>query len=284
MFKFTKHYPLLLLLITFSGTPNNGFAADNDSTDNNRGLSLRIGHGVGYAVFQDRGTAPFNYNGICITPLIGLHFNNNSWNFSFDALTSAGVFSQSVNQHSEIDAYEINNTFRFKIYHEIFDMFSLGIAASNFFNVTINPNYENSAAGISEFIGPEIVCRADIPMNRLFQHHYWNNKKIHFEMLSMPFAAVMRPGYAYIDNYTATQPVSNAIFSDYLWHFQPFASLCTNIGLDITTRGKAHISLSYLWSFHTSETLSSFADDYNGSSSFHHASHILLIDFLIPLK
>ena len=99
-------------------------------------------------------------------------------------------------------AFDIHNTLRIKWMQQVKKVNTnlfVGGGITNFLDVTVNTNYENAAAGGSEFFGPELHALF------LQQAPRWLGRKVYFHegVSLMPFAALLRPGYAYIDNYTA---------------------------------------------------------------------------------
>ena len=272
--------------------------------------SLRLGGGIGYGIYRDMGTAPMSFNGVMLEPVVGLEFGGmRRWITTVDAFNSVGVFEDAVAPKLNFGSFDISNTLRFKMQRYFSSLwapwtvdeglgkfhfgnededansekrhyaaFYASFGAANFFDVTVNPEYENAAAGISEFIGPEFSVMAIFYLNSIFGNNNIDiaELQLHTELGLMPVAAVLRPGFAYIDNYTASQPVISALFDNYEWHLKPFAGLYTDIGLDIMTGPFNCISLSYYWSYHSSGN--------GGASRFDHATHYFAIDFIIPLK
>lgn len=276
----------IFLVFFFSHISGNTAQAQNyDNTGTDRDLiistsagysfwSLIAGSGSGYGVYRDLGTAPFRYKGLFIQPDLGLEFRpaNSQWAFSLVWTTSAGVFENAPKPDFNFNAFDITNTIRTKAIKYINRYWDInlfvGAALTNFLDVTVNPNYENAATGVSDFAGPEIIARGE----RDFGYSKW---KCHAEIGLMPFAAVLRPGYAYIDNYTATQPVTAAILDNYEWSLKPLAGLSTDIGFDVSTGPGSRISFSYCWTYYSSGN--------SGYWRFDHARHMILIDFVINL-
>ena len=84
------------------------------------------------------------------------------------------------------------------------------------------------------------------------------------------------PGYAYIDNYTASQPVLGALFDDYQWHAKPLAALSSEIGISYTLMNDNKLELNYKWDYHSS--------GHSGYWRFDHAMHTLQFNFHFNLK
>ena len=289
-----NYYIYILLLITFSATTMATSAQESDTSgrktvilkkhDGVKTTSLRIGSAVGYGVYRDMGTAPLRFKGIVLQPNIGLEFcGMRSWTTNIDLFTSVGIFEDAVEPALNFGSFDISNTFRFKmtkrIAHPLEPLsLSAGFGAANFLDVTVNSEYENAATGISDFIGPELFLRATLYLDDfLFKNKYDRpSLQMHTEIGLMPVAAVLRPGYAYIDNYTATQPVLSALFDEYEWNLKPFAGACSDIGFDIIYNYGNRISFSYLWAYHSSGN--------SGIWRFDHATHLFLIDFVFTFK
>ena len=268
--------------------------------------SLRIGSAIGYGVYRDLGTAPIRFKGTVLQPVIGLEFGGmRKWTTTIDIFTSAGIFEDAVEPKFNFGSFDISNTLRFKMRKYLAGLWSpekediddktelhfgnedkypmvnkrhhaslsLGMGVANFFDVTVNSEYENAATGISEFIGPEVSLRADFYPDWISYDRF--SKQFHTEIGVMPVAAVFRPGYAYIGNYTASHPVASSLLDEFEWRMKPFAGLYSDIGFDIIN-GYNRISFSYLWSYHSSGD--------SGFWRFDHAIHLFLIDFTITLK
>lgn len=247
-----------------------------------RGWSLQIGAADGYGTYRDMGTAPISFNGVVLQQNIGLRLTiPRRMEWGLVSRTSVGIFEDAVAPALNLNAFDIHNTMQLKFLKRIkrgdkdgVDERILttywGVALSNFLDVTVNTNYENAAAGVSDILGPEAIGRIDIKPR-------WKVPVLfHGEMAMMPIASVLRPGYSYIDNYSSTQPVLDALFSDFDVSVKTFAGVSTDIGIDIVTGPASRITFSYLWSYHTTGD--------SGHHRFDHATHLLAVDFLVKLR
>lgn len=248
----------------------------NDNTFR-RAWALQIGFADGYGTFRDMGTAPLSFDGLLLQHNLGLHFIfPQRMEFSIVSQSALGIFEDAIEPTLNFSTFDIHNTTRLKFIKALKKNNSTtlqlywGAAMTNFLDVTVNQNYENAAAGVSDFFGPEAVGRIDLKLRQE------SPLLFHGEVALMPVAAVLRPGYSYIDNYTATHPVIDALFTDFDVSIKPFASISTDLGIDIITGPASRISFSYLWSYHTSGN--------SGHHRFDHATHMLAIDFLVKLR
>lgn len=293
--RFIKKCSHILLLITFffgSGTlhaQTTDETANSSQTDQSssylpcgnafptpsdfRRWSLLMGGGAGYGVFRDMGTAPIRFGGPALYNEVGVRHERIRWLFRFDITTAVGFYENAPAPQWNFTTFDISNTIRIsalrRIFAHLFTREWIGLGLNNFLDVTVNTNYENAAAGISEFIGPELFFRAT-------QQIGISNWYIHLELGVMPVAAVLRPGYAYIDNYTASQPVLGALFDDYQWHAKPLAALSSEIGISYTLMNDNKLELNYKWDYHSS--------GHCGYWRFDHAMHTLQFNFLFNLK
>lgn len=238
-----------------------------------RAWALQIGFADGYGTYRDMGTAPLSFNGLVLQQNLGLLFIlPQRMEFSLVTRSSLGVVEDAVRPIFNFSAFDISNTTRLKFLKTFKNNSKLywGVAMTNFLDVTVNPDYENATAGISDFFGPEAIGRIELKSRRETPLFF------HGEIALMPVAALLRPGYSYIDNYTSTHPVIDALFSDFDVSIKPFAAISTDIGIDIVTGPASRISISYLWNYHSS-----------GNSGFHrfdHATHLLAVDFVMKLS
>lgn len=281
---------MVALCVPAKGTERN---AGLNPTAIHHGWALQLGGMAGYGTFRDMGTAPLSFYGVQVQGTLGLHllfhslcedakgYHGNqspcarSYRMAFSVVshTAFGIMEDAVKPNFNFNAFDIHNTLRFKFLKAFkTDNPTLywGVAMTNFLDVTVNPSYENSAAGVSNFLGPEIIGRINVETK-------WAAPiMFHGEVDLMALSAILRPGYSYIDNYSSSQPVLDALFSDFEVNIKPFAAISTDIGMDIVTGPASRISFSYIWSFHTTGG--------SGQHRFDHATHLLSIDFLIKLR
>lgn len=316
--RLSKYYLALILLITFCGTHITSKAQNVADTaqlqvvtirhsDGFKSTMLRLGGSLGYGIFRDMGTAPISFKGLVAQPVVGIELSGmRKWKTTIDLYASVGAFEDAVDPKLNFGAFDISNTVRYTSRKHIayllsggdkgglelvscsrplssesvcYATFSVGLGAANFLDVTVNPDYENSAAGVSDFVGPEVTLRADWSLTDIFNVNSLDKlfyKQLHTAIGLMPVAAILRPGYAYIDNYTAAQPVLASLFDNFVWSIKPFAGLYTDIGLDLINANNSRITLSYLWTYHSTGN--------SGFWRFDHATHFLHIDFIITLK
>lgn len=258
-----------LCIIAIASSQNSPLPNDNNVR---RAWALQLGFADGFGSYRDMGTAPITFNGLMLQQNLALHLIfPERMQFSLVSRSAAGIFEDAVEPSLNFGAYDISNCSSLRFLKPLNNSrFYLGFALTNFFDLTINPEYENASTGISDFMGPEAIARAELKTRRQ------SPLLFHGEIALMPIAILLRPGYSYIDNYTSTHPVTDAILSDFDLAIKPFAAISTDFGIDIITGPASRISFSYLWCYHTT-----------GNSGFHRfdrATHLLSIDFLIKLR
>ncbi|MCR4829477.1 MAG: hypothetical protein K5864_08450 [Bacteroidales bacterium] len=276
-------YCIALLLGVLGTQAQTGSTPDDQDLNgfNPHRCELRFGGSLGYSVFRDEGTAPISYKGIGIQPNIGFNYcHAETWQVDAEIGTFLGIFENAVPPTLNFSAYDIYNQVRLKYLHRIHgnawpDPWELqcwvGGGLHNFATVTINSHYENASAGVSEFICPALTARIETN-SKIREKDYWT---FYGEMSLFPVAAVFRPGYSYIDNYTASTNVATAQFSDYEMHFQPLAGATTDLGVVFHVGPQYALRLSYLWNVHSSGK--------SGAWKYVQATHLLAFDLTLRL-
>lgn len=271
--KYTPIYQQLIIILILITPLFSAYSQNNEKTDT-KTWSLRLGSGVGYGAYRDLGTAPFSFKGATLMPDAGLSFTSGVWLFDIASTSMIGIYEDALKPAFNFAAFDVNNTVRIKLLRQLPHEgcpIRVGMAVSSFLDANINTNYENAAVGVSWFIYPEIIARIDdIPLGSKESCRF----SLHGELGVAPAAWAMRPGYSFIDNYTATQPVLDAQFDNYQMSATAFACLSTDIGLNYRFKSNNSISISYLWNFHRS----------NGTWEYYHASHIVATSIIIKLK
>ena len=238
-----------------------------------REWTLRLGGAAGYGRFRDMGTAPVSFGGPALQTVVGVWHDRLRWKFHLDMTTTLGYYEDALKPKFNFSTFDISNSVRLKVYRRIFAHILsqewVGVGFSNFLDITVNQNFENAAVGISDFLGPEIYFKGVQPIG----FSWWS---IYCEIGLMPVAAVLRPGYAYIDNYTATQPVLDAVFSDYQWNAKFMASISTEIGFRYWLENNNKLEFAYRWEFHSSGD--------SGAWRYDHATHMLQCNYMFNLK
>jgi len=234
--------------------------------------TLRLGGGIGYVSYRDLGTAPFHFRGVALQPDAGLQYSTLLWRYRLGLHSSIGILEDAPYPNLNFNAFDVNVNIQAVVLRRLtcHNEFSLwaGGGLANFLDVTINPDYENAAVGVSEFAGILLSTRAEWQ-----SHSRWS---FHGELSLMPIAFIMRPGYSYIDNYTAYQPVLAAQFSNYEWNFKGVAALATDIGVDFRMGSGNQLGFAYRWHFHNSGK--------SGQWNFDHYSHLLVVTLNVKLN
>ena len=273
--------PLLAALAALLPLHAANTAATGDSTRTST-LWVQKGLGAGYTMFRDLGTGPIAFDGAALQSYAALHMVRPQWSFGLLLRTELGALGYGSAEEMSLDALQLNTKLRIRAMRKISmsrGNLLFGASLTSYLNVTENSNYENASAGISLFAGPDIVARYEFSVPRLIKtkkrkanprpHH------LHAEMSLSPFAAVYRPGYAYIGNYTATQPVSKALFDGFSMRVKPFSAIETNVGIDYPI-GDNRLSINYIWNYHSSGK--------NDTWRFDNASHIVECVLTLKLK
>lgn len=237
-----------------------------------RWSALRAGVGIGTVMHRDMGTGPTRYFGIAASPTFGLWYDRPRWSLHIDMPVGLGILTNTVAGGMGMDAYDITLAPEAKILiapqrEWVKYRFMVGGSLTDQVHVANHPNYENAAAGFTNFFGVNIIGRVERTMRRHL---------VHAEVSMMPIALVSRPGYSYIGNPTADNDVASSLFSERESFSKPFALLSTDVGFDFRLRNGNRINLSYLWRYAGSGDKCVWRYD--------HAMHLVNVDFIFALK
>lgn len=95
--------------------------------------------------------------------------------------------------------------------------------------------------------------------------------------LSLPmFSAVLRPGYAYMDNYSQDIDIINAMLEDYESFGMVFPGASTNVGLYFNLLNGNRIGLSYRWDYLTTRKA--------GVYRYDNALHSINLNFMFNIN
>ncbi len=266
--RFSEYCILIILFVSLLSPYPSRSQTDTPAGTKKSDWFLLFGSSLGIDRFRDMGTAPITFVGPTIQPNISARYENNRWLFELNSELAFSYCEDEFEPSFNFTTFNISNLLQFKVLRQININFPqtawIGFSLTNFIDVTVNPNYENSSAGVSEFIGPGLCLKARQPIKKS-RYSLFGGLEI------MPIGYIFRPGYSYIDNYSSQNSVTNTIFSDFQWNIRPFAELSTEIGIDLRLANNNLISISYLWRyFRTGER---FNSDY--LRRFDHAAHFI---------
>ena len=212
-------------------------------------IYLNMGAGLNVVDCYDNGTIPFSYLGIGANLNMGAtiewrrcHVQTETRLFG-NMLTSVGGYSFDIDNRTEF-LYRVhaNKRNRFQVW--------AGCDIQSFFDLKEIPALMNAAVGVTAFenLCAEGMLRYDFAFIRGGSH----NLLTLCGKLNLPIAGlVVRPGYAYMDNYTSNINEVNTVLQDYETFGKWFPGIGTDIGLYFNLMNGNRVGFNYRWDYLT---------------------------------
>ena len=133
----------------------------------------------------------------------------------------------------------------------------------------------NASLGLSGFMN--LCAEGMLSYDFAYPHGGTYNLLTLYGKLSLPVAGlVMRPGYAYMDNYTNDINVNNTMLSDYVLFGKWLPGVGTDVGLYLNLMNGNRIGLSYRWDY--------LSTGHKGAYRFDNALHSFNLNFKFNLN
>lgn len=270
--------PLWIMLITLVTLSTAKVTAAPSGT-----VHLQSGWGLGYATMRDMGVSPLSYRGPAISPTIGVTAQTERWIFSFNIQLVGSYLEDPVYPKYNFSTFEGIGNLAMKaermVYKQVNERFSTvvstGLAITEWYEIHYDPNFLNSSTGMSNFIGVAATCRANF-MFGLSPQRPQGRIILHGGISVSPFAVAMRPGYAYIGNYSSEHNPNNATLDGYQWYGASLPHLQSSTGVTFPFQNGNSIGLEYQWMLTTTHNQEVHRYDY--------ANHLLHLRFNFILK
>ena len=149
-----------------------------------------------------------------------------------------------------------------------------GGALQSYIDIKDYPQLMNASVGYSSFLnlhGTGMIQYDFAPMHDNEYNLFSIYGKISLPLIGM----VSRPGFAYMDNYTANINTVNTLLQDYISCPILFPGVSTDIGFMVNLLNSNRIGLSYRWDYLTSR--------HTGEYRFDHAAHSFNVTFMFNL-
>ena len=235
---------------------------------------LNAGVGLNGADCYDNGTIPFRYLGIGANLNLGATIE---WR-RCHVQTETRLFVNSMFSFSSYAiTYDSRTEFLYRFHDSKRNRLHLwaGCGIQSFFDLKEIPALLNAATGISAFenLCAEGMLQYDFAFIRGGSH----NLLTAYGKLNIPIAGmVIRPGYAYIDNYTSDINEANTILQDYEIFSKWFPGLGTDIGLYFNLLNGNRIGFNYRWDY--------LSTGHKGACRFDNAFHSFNVNLMFNLN
>ena len=271
---------VLYFIILAIGT----ISVSGQTTDRCR-LTLGIGGGAGIASHRDLGTSPRVYDGLAARHSIDFGVDYKKWHWDGYLTISGGIYADDLMPLTKASfskygfAFESGIAARKELWADKSDAwhFDLGASLGSYTVINVASRFMNASFSLGSFWEPAVVARMEYTMPNMESMAVlpgWFSA--HLEMRLSPFGIAYRPGYAYLDNYTADREESKYILSSYKGSLTWLPLLAFDTGVHFNLRSGNRIGISYLW--HWRSTLNS------GAWRYDEAAHFVNVEFLILLR
>ena len=271
----------LLALMVFSPCLKGQTATEDDTYEQRElaqskvGVWLNGGAGVGFADTYDDGTAPMSLFGLGLGLQTGVTVEWQRFHIQKEARALSGLLLL------PLEGYDIGVQERLEFLYRVYDgkrkQLHLWVGGAGLvdLNIKLMPSLMNASTGMSFFanLGAVGMVQYDFEYINGSSHNLWTV----YGKLTLPLAGnVVRPGYAYIDNYTSDLNAINSALNEYEWFTKAFPGVSTDIGVRLNLPNGNRIGLSYRWDY--------LSTGKKGTYRFDNAFHTLNLDFMFKLN
>ena len=232
-----------------------------------QGVLIGLQGGVGYGLYRDLGASPLTYRGLELLPGIAVSVEKPMWRYKAQLGLSGGGYGLAVG-FKYMQAYGGQVNVGFETMHKIAEYVPwqlwLGASVDDRADVRYNSVLGNSCVGSSNFFNLNLIGRTEVSVG---------NWMMHAQLALTPVSLLLRPGFAYMDNYD--HEISNPL-ADYLkqyrWYISGATIAVTDLGATLRLKNGNRIGVSYRWHYMTSRATVGTAAPY----VFEQAGHALL--------
>ncbi len=234
---------------------------------------LNLSAGGTIADCYDNGTIPYSYLGLGGNLAGGItvewwRFHVQTEGRVFGTMLTVGGYSIGIDSKTEF-LYRFHDGKRNRLH-----LWAGGAFQTNY-DIKSIPSMMNAAAGVTGFMNlcAEGMLSFDFARIRGGNH----NLLTAYGKISLPLVGIaMRPGYAYMDNYTQDIDIANTVLEDYEGFGMVFPGASTDIGLYLNLVNGNRIGLSYRWDYLTTRKA--------GVYRFDNALHSINLNFMFNIN
>ena len=234
---------------------------------------LNMGLGINVADCYDNGTIPFRYLGGGANLNLGATIE---WR-RYHAQTELRTFGNMMT----FEGYSIGIDGRMEFLYRFHDSkrnrlhLWAGGELQSYYDIKEIPAMLNASIGVSFFqnLCPEGMIQYDFAFIRGGSH----NLLTAYGKLNLPvIGLVVRPGYAYLDNYTSNIDMTNTVLNNYETFTKWFPGVGTDIGLYLNLLNGNRIGFNYRWDYLTTGK--------KGIYRFDNALHSINLNFMFNIN
>lgn len=236
---------------------------------------VNLGNSVGSGLFRDRGTSPLTYSGPVLRQDIDVEVRLRKWRIVMQTNILGGFYD--FESGKGISAYGIDGGIWLKGMYRAWQkkcwQLWTGISLGDEIGVKYNPSFENASIGLTNVLGLNLHALMELRTPVRPSGAHWI---FHGELMVMPVGSILRPGYAFIDNYSDNSDgVLYTLLSTYESNTAAFPSFGTDFGAAYVLRSGNRVGLSYRWGYFTSGN--------SGAHRYDEANHMITANLMILL-
>ena len=275
-----KIKPILLTAILLMATQ--AFAQEGEQLDTQPQpirkskvpIWLNAGVGLNAAHCYDNGTIPFSYTGIGANFNLGVTVEWHRCHIQTDARLLGDML---VNLNGYSFGIDNRTEFLYRFHDGKRNRFHLWVGGGlqTYYDIKDISALMNASVGVSVFenICAEGMLQYDFAFIRNGAHNLFTL----YGKLNLPIAGlVIRPGYAYMDNYTSDLNQANTVLQDYETFGKWFPGVGTDIGLYFNLLNGNRIGFNYRWDY--------LSTGHKGTYRFDNAIHSFNLNLLFNIN
>jgi hypothetical protein len=272
-----KLKPLFLAVALLLATQ--AFSQENEEQQTERKTPVSVwlngGVGVGIADAYDKGVAPMSMWGLGVGGQLGVTVDWHRFHVQEESRALCGFLLKPISGF-DIDVQN-RVEFLYRFHDGKRDRLHLwaggGLQEDAFFRII--PSLGNASTSTAVFVN--LNAEAMIQYDFAFIKNHTHNLLTVYGKVMLPLGGlIVRPPYAFMDNYTSDINLLNTILSSYEIHGMAFPGVSTDLRLQFNLLNGNKIGLSYRWDYLTTRN--------KGHYRFDNAFHTISVDFMFKLN
>lgn len=243
-------------------------------TDSLNRYFLDFRGGGGYGLYRDFGAAPFTFTGVELAPGIAFVSQHPQWRWQVSLDVVGGMYGVgSPTWQISGGVADLSAEYLYRLGGQGYWQWWVGGGVDDLFDMRYNAGLSNADMGFSNFLRVNMLARIEYVRPRWMM---WG------QMGLSPMALMLRPGFAYIDNFNHILATSSAnLFDEYHWYLAGAVGMDTELGVSLLLSNGNRVGLAYQWHHATSHAS---VDGVSAPYRFDQASHLLRIHLQFCLK
>lgn len=261
-----KYKPLFLAVVLLLATPI--FAQKSKVP-----IWLNLSAGGNIADCYDNGTLPYKYLGVGGNLGIGATVEWRRCHVQHETR----LFSNMLETGGTSIDLDSRTEFLYRFYNGKRNRLHLwgGGGLQIYYNIKEIPAMMNAASGVTVF--ENLCAEGMLSYDFAFVRKGSHNLLTAYGKVILPMAGLaIRPGYAYMDNYTSDINITNTVLQDYETFGKLFPGVGTDIGLTFNLLNGNRIGVSYRWDY--------LSTGKKGTYRFDNALHSVNLSFMFNIN